>query len=934
MFRTLLVIVFIFSAWLIVHAANSIPLITLNAGKHDKVTLADSTRILLDLENQYSIESMIRMEDHQFKSIGTEYPKGGFYGWIKMNLQNKGQKTRHEYLNFCSAIDSIWIYKVINGQVIETGFAGGVTRPAHYELKSNFSYHSLSLQPGDSVSYFFKFYFTNQTDPTHLGHISIQPAEMAIQKVIHFQNQASFYLGVMMLFALVSFFLFLLFKEVEFIFFGLLMVSFGFYFCISLGVIQVWFDLASPGMEFRFLTLSISMIVVSATLFIWYFLNIKEKLPTYSNYYIIISGLTAVVPHILKPIISNPFIVGFINNVFLFIWLIFNIIPVFILLKRKDKSARIIIASFSIVVVTALVHISSIFQLGILPHFSNYLFMFGTICYSGVLFYGLFDKINTIKNEKLKFEELDKLKSRFFANISHEFRTPITLVKGPIAQVLLNLNSEKDKILLNTAKKNADRLLDLVNQLLDLSKLESGKMPLEIESFNFTKLLKGIVMSFESLAEGKKLKLGFEAPEKDIYLFVDERKIVKIFYNLLSNAIKFSEEGGMVGVEIIEEDQKVFIEVSDTGKGISAEQLPFIFDRFFQADASKSHEVAGSGIGLALVKELVEIHGGSIVVESEEGKGTLFRLFFKKGKSHFKNEDFVANHLESDTTIFDNDHETEENSSLQSLKAEERLPGEAALENRETILLIEDNVDVRAFIKLNLANFYNILEAENGKEGVKKAFENGPDLIISDVMMPEMDGYEVCKQLKNDPRTDYIPLILLTAKAADVEKIKGLETGADDYLIKPFDTLELQTRVKNLIQVRKQLRKRFSEKSSFQHEVSNLNSIDKMFLEKVIQTVETNLSDELFSVEDLAAAVDMSKVHLNRKLKALTDHSPNKFIQAYRLQKAMELVQAKKGTVSEIAFETGFSSTAYFVKCFREKFGQTPGSFLESTIAK
>ncbi|MEZ4948293.1 MAG: ATP-binding protein, partial [Saprospiraceae bacterium] len=849
MFRPHLVIVFILSACFALHSANNIPLIRLHSGNQDKVMLGDSTKILVDVDRQYSIEDIIQMGDQPFKNVEKDYPNGGFYGWIKLNLHNVDQKTRHEYFNFCNAIDSIWIYKVDHGKVMETDIAGGVMRPSHYELKSNYSYHSLSLQPGDSVSYYFQFYFNNQTASAHLGHINIQPGFLAIQKVIHFQNQASFYLGVMMLFALVSFFLFLLFKEVEFIFFGLIMVSFGFYFCISLGVFQVWFDLASPGLGFRFLTLSISMIVVSATLFTWYFLNIKEKLPTYSKFYLIISGLTAIVPLVLKLIISNPVLVGFINNILLVIWLISNIVVVLILLKRKDKSARIIIVSFSIVVVTALVHISTIFQQGNLPFFTNYLFMFGTICYSGVLFYGLFDKINTIKNEKLKFEELDKLKSRFFANISHEFRTPLTLVKGPIAQVLPNLNSEKDKVLLSTAKQNADRLLDLVNQLLELSKLESGKMPLEVESFNFTKLLKGIVMSFESLAEGKNLTMEFKAPKEDIFLFVDERKIVKIFYNLLSNAIKFSNGGGKVSVEIKDENNEVSIRVSDNGVGISAEQLPFIFDRFFQVESSKDQQLTGSGIGLAVVKELVELHGGNIFVTSQEGKGTQFNLYFKKGKSHFRTEDFATGQNENLSPLIDSAEEKETNGDLQNLKDETGLPGAFALENKESILIIEDNPDVRAFIKLNLSNHYHILEAENGRKGVEDAFEKGPDLIISDVMMPEMDGYEVCKQLKNDQRTDYIPIILLTAKAADVEKIKGLETGADDYLIKPFDTLELQTRVKNLIQVRKQLRKRFSDNPSFQHEVSNLNSIDKMFLEKVIQTVETNLSDELFSVD-------------------------------------------------------------------------------------
>jgi signal transduction histidine kinase/DNA-binding response OmpR family regulator len=600
-------------------------------------------------------------------------------------------------------------------------------------------------------------------------------------------------------------------------------------------------------------------------------------------------------------------------------------VPVFLLTRKKDKSALILLISIGILFVGSVFFVLGLAYILPFEGLVKYGIQIGLLIFSAILFYGLFDKVNTIRGEKKRIEELDQLKSRFFANISHEFRTPLTLISGPIQQLIDDPDDTNDKHLLKTARRNADRLLALINQLLDLSKLEAGKMELSVQEQNFGALLKGITMSFESLAVRRHIRLHFASQQENISLFVDRDKIEKIFYNLLSNAFKFSEEQGEISVMLLDQKEEIEVLVRDNGKGIPADRLPHIFDRFYQVDSSETREQEGTGIGLALVKELVVLHQGNISVESKEGEGTTFRIHFLKGKGHFESHQLQEeNEVIGDPTPAFSFPEFDQHESI-SPSLINNLPGQGNPENLPTVLIIEDNTDVRAYIKNHLVNSFHTLEAINGQDGIEKALEHLPDLIISDVMMPFKDGYEVCEILKTDPRSSHIPIILLTAKAAQEEKLKGLETGADDYLVKPFDTRELEVRVRNLIQLRQQLRQRFGESPRIDASAIGTNAVDKAFLEKVLSLIKEHLNDSQFSVEFLASEVGMSRVHLNRKLKALTDLSANKFIQAYRLEQALILLQEGAGNVSEIAFQTGFGSTAYFVKCFREKYGKTPG---------
>ncbi len=362
------------------------------------------------------------------------------------------------------------------------------------------------------------------------------------------------------------------------------------------------------------------------------------------------------------------------------------------------------------------------------------------------------------------------------------------------------------------------------------------------------------------------------------------------------------------------------ISVSDTGIGIPADQLDKVFDRFYQVDASQTREQEGSGIGLALVKELVELHHGTIQVASEVGKGTTFTVRLPLGHSHFKDDEIVTAEP-ADLSL----RATEGSVTTYPADEASSQPNEvAASEGSAIILVIEDNQDVRAYIRDYLVPAYQVIEARDGVEGIDKALEFVPDLIISDVMMPKKDGYEMCRTMKLDDRTSHIPIILLTAKAASENKIEGLEIGADDYLIKPFDPKELLARVRNLIDIRRKLRERFRVSAPLRLPETAVMSVDDLFLNKVMAAVEERLSDGHFNTDELAAVVGMSRRQLLRKLSALTGRGPAEFIRFVRLHRAMELLEKGAGTVSEIAYRVGFNDPSYFSKSFHRQFGKVP----------
>jgi signal transduction histidine kinase/ligand-binding sensor domain-containing protein/DNA-binding response OmpR family regulator len=547
-----------------------------------------------------------------------------------------------------------------------------------------------------------------------------------------------------------------------------------------------------------------------------------------------------------------------------------------------------------------------------------------------------------------RLAEVDKLKSRFFSNISHEFRTPLTLILGPADQVIETTQESSTRQKLNLIKDNAKKLFGLVNQLLDFSRLESGVMKLQASSGDVVGFLRRVVMSFESWAERKQIALEFRCETESGEGFFDADKLEKIMNNLMSNALKFTPDGGSVNVRFTninntviptrswsesilirpdsDADQKhvsmtpviqnnggtnVVISVADTGPGIPAEHLPNIFNRFYRAD--NSHNIEGTGIGLALVWELTQLHHGTVTVESSVGKGTTFTVTIPIDKSAYLPEEIVNAPPETEKTIF-----------IEPPAVHKPSSTDIPTDGKPIVLVVEDNADLRAYIREFLDADYAVYEAGDGKAGLERATETIPDIVISDVMMPEMDGIELCKGLKQDVRTSHIPVILLTARAGTDNKIEGLEIGADDYVTKPFDSKELLARVKNLIEQRRQLRKKFSAGVVLKPGEVVVTSLDDALLKKVMEVVEKNISDENFGVEELAREACLSRAQLYRKIHALTNLSPAEFIRYVRLQRAHELLEKNTGTVADIAYRVGFGSPAHFSKCFHDRFGYPP----------
>ncbi len=519
---------------------------------------------------------------------------------------------------------------------------------------------------------------------------------------------------------------------------------------------------------------------------------------------------------------------------------------------------------------------------------------------------------NQLKIQAEKLQELDKAKSRFFANISHEFRTPLTLIKGPIEQLEQNFDEKLSMENVKMIRRNSNRVLSMVNQLLDLSKIDEGSLKLAPTEGDVYKCLRAATSSFNSHAAQRNIDYRVQIPQNVLWASFDRDKLENIIYNLLGNSFKFSEDGAEITCVVSYGEFGLHILVSDSGKGIPKEKLPFIFERFYQVDSTTTKEKEGSGIGLSLSRDLIELMDGTVTVSSEPGKGTLFTVQLpieeiRTGKR--KKEEDVAQ-LDK----------TPNKKPYAFSKADKR--------NLPTILLVEDNMDMRNFITEQLVKFYKVKKANNGMIGLKKAITNPPDLIITDLMMPKMDGIELCRKLKTDVNTSHIPVIMLTAKAGMDNKIEGLETGADDYLTKPFDAKELLVRTKNLIEQRQKLRELFANTGiQVDPKKITVTSIDQKFLEQLLTLLEENYSDSDFGVPQMQEALAMSKTQLHRKLKALTNEAPGELLRNFRLKRAAQLLSQKEDSVTQIAYKVGFNNLSYFAKCFKELYGVAPSSY-------
>jgi len=514
-------------------------------------------------------------------------------------------------------------------------------------------------------------------------------------------------------------------------------------------------------------------------------------------------------------------------------------------------------------------------------------------------------RIKQRANARLK--ELDKLKSDFFANISHEFRTPLSLIMAPLKEKIEGAADYQDRHSYQLMYRNADRLLKLIDQLLDLSKLEHSSFELKKTNADISQLLKIIVASFSSMAEHKRIQFNSSLPVGKNFVKIDQDIIQKVCYNLLSNAFKFTSEGGEVNFSANISQSTLKISVSDSGRGIPFDDQKRIFDRFFQ---SSRGDQLGTGIGLALTKELVEFHGGKIYLEKSTEDGSVFVVIIPMEKLEEVDIDYNNDYLETDLEIVDDEQKV------------------STPENKEgtVILIIEDNPDLGRYLSEILINEYVVHLASNGELGILKAKELVPDLIVSDVMMPVKNGIQVCEELRDAKETDHIPIILLTARADLESKLRGLATGADDYLLKPFDPNEVKVRISNLLAQRARLKEKYSKQLMLEPAAMKVESLQELFLKQAKEVVNKELDNSNFSTEDFSVEMGMSRMQLHRKLTALTGQSATAFVRHQRLVKASQLLNSGEA-VSQVAYAVGFSSLSYFTKNFKREFGVAPSEY-------
>ncbi|WP_445732417.1 hybrid sensor histidine kinase/response regulator transcription factor [Mariniflexile sp.] len=542
-----------------------------------------------------------------------------------------------------------------------------------------------------------------------------------------------------------------------------------------------------------------------------------------------------------------------------------------------------------------------------------------------------------LKNERTKRQHLDELnekKIKFFTNISHEFRTPLTLILSPLGDILKDKNlvlPERIKHKLKVIHKNTDRLYRLINELLDFRKLGINEIVISAKKLYLVTLMKDIMSHFNDEALNHNIELSLDYDSEDLSMWADEKMLEKIIFNILSNAFKVTPYGGSINIELlskanlmylplistIEPVEVIEIIISDTGPGLANDELQRIFERFYQVENLNKNYYGSTGIGLEVVQNFVELHKGRIEVSSQIGEGTSFRLLFPSGKEHFNENELanlenieasVVNKKFSTTNFVTNDDGTKEKSV-----------------NRHTLLIVEDNTELRNYLKEELKNDYKILIAKNGKEGLELAQEFLPNIIMADIIMPEMDGYLFCKHIKSDLRTSHIPLLMLTAKARIEDRMECIEIGADAYMVKPFDLRLLRLRLSQLITSRQLIfNKYFNFISNVPSNTANATSIDIGFMDKVLNYINENLGDPSLNVENLASQLNLSRSQFYRKIKALTNQTANEFLRNIRLQKAKQIIERGNNNISQVCYEVGFSSPSYFAKCFKNCFGMLP----------
>jgi len=524
------------------------------------------------------------------------------------------------------------------------------------------------------------------------------------------------------------------------------------------------------------------------------------------------------------------------------------------------------------------------------------------------------------REEAQHMHELDLMKIKFFTNVSHEFRTPLSLIMAPVDRIMKQIAEPEIQKQLQLVNRNARRLLNLVNQLLDFRRMEYQELKLHEKSGDIVKFIKELSYSFNDIGEQKHIGFTFDTDVDEFHTSFDHDKIERIMFNLLSNAYKFTPQGGRVSVllNVLLPDDKgaqyLEIKVIDTGIGIPHDKMEKIFEPFFQNDIPGSMLNLGSGIGLSIAREFVKLHRGRISVESESNQGSCFTVLLQLQRL--------------DKSLF-----TDKPTTIEHDLAYEPMANRPKVNNlnpdvkKATVLLVEDNDDFRFYIKDNLKDVFNIIEAENGKKGWQKALAMHPNLVVSDISMPEMSGIDLCVKLKNDSRTSHIPVILLTALIGEEQQLKGLETGATDYMTKPFNFEILLSKIRNILSQQEYMRKTYQKQVEATPTEEHVDSPDELFIKKVLLLIDNNISNPNFSVEELSDDMFVSRYTLYKKILMMTGKTPNELVRSMRLKRAAQLLTTGHLTISQIGHKVGFKSQKYFVKAFKAEFSTIPSRY-------
>ncbi|NJC26697.1 response regulator [Neolewinella antarctica] len=898
-------------------ATPEIVLLTSETLRHLHAQIFSKQVHFVDYGGQYSLAGIGDGStiDWRKNDFTTELPDGNYYLWTKTVFKNTGTRARTDYLIFtcCSQDAAVAILRdgrvdaLLHGEALRGLMGEPNAAPLH-------------LRPGEQVTVIYRARVEKRLSLYQASSIYVRDANQLSKLAIIRYRNGYFAIGFLACLLVFSLIIYLLFREKEVGFLALLLLGFGgsfFYHGELTGIFPQYDALRKVGLNA--VNLASTLTVTGMTGFLYYYLDLPKRFGRFSRWYLALTGVTIGVGvlFMLNALETDPLF--YLANFVTAVWIVATLGLVGIVAWNGGRLERVLLGSTVLLAFASLFFIVSVVMDYESDSFRK-LFGVSTLAFTSLLFYGVYDKVSMVSSEARQLKSQYAFRSRFFANITHEFRTPLTLILGPIRQLLDRSQSHEDKALLDIAHRNAQRQLQLVNQILDLSESTTTGLRLNPEVLDVVPLLRRLTYTYASLADQHGIDLRFVTELTELPLRADREKLETIMYNLLTNAFKFTFNGGEITVRLALQRDTALISVRDTGGGIAPDAAEKVFDRYY-SDGRKGREgTVGNGIGLALTKELVLLHGGAIGVTSVPNVETVFTvsLPYVPGVLVCTTAPASAPSALLTTSIYSpNDEET----------------GEASNTEKPLILIVEDNADMRSYIRMGLAGSYRTALAKDGREGVAQARKLMPDLVVSDVMMPEMDGFELCEDLKTSITTSHIPVILLTARSAGRDRIQGLDTGADDYLTKPFEVPELRARVRNLVQSRQLLRQRFASAVTLKPEEVAATSIDQEFLRAAIQAVEDHMEDVDFGIDRLAQELNVSRPNLNRKFRALLNQSSNQFLRGIRLQRAADLLNKTQDTVAAITDAVGFRSVSYFVKSFRDEFGTTPGKYRKAAGA-